>query len=210
MFLFLVSVSLSAVLLFVLFLINVKGQKIKKLLSSLHSEPRTGHSLSMASSSSKSPNSNRRWKYHVFLSFRGIDTRNNFTDHLYEALKRRGFITFRDDEVLIIGEVISDELLKAIEESLISIVVLSENYASSTWCLDELLKILESRKLLGRKVLPIFYGVDPSAVRHQTGSFKKAFEKHEKRFRDDTDKVQRWRNALKEVAGLSGLDSTNL
>ena len=47
-----------------------------------------------ASSSSYFP------KYDVFLSFRGVDTRKSFTDHLYAALKQRGIITFRDDENL--------------------------------------------------------------------------------------------------------------
>ncbi|KAI5570219.1 hypothetical protein BDE02_11G012300 [Populus trichocarpa] len=36
-------------------------------------------------------------KYQVFLSFRGEDTRKNFTDHLYTALVQAGIHTFRDD-----------------------------------------------------------------------------------------------------------------
>ena len=32
------------------------------------------------------------WDYEVFLSFKGEDTRYNFTDHLYVALFRKGFI----------------------------------------------------------------------------------------------------------------------
>uniref|UniRef100_A0A7N2L0R4 TIR domain-containing protein n=1 Tax=Quercus lobata TaxID=97700 RepID=A0A7N2L0R4_QUELO len=39
--------------------------------------------------SSPSSSSTRQWKYDVFLSFRGEDTRNNFTDHLYVALQRK-------------------------------------------------------------------------------------------------------------------------
>jgi hypothetical protein len=34
----------------------------------------------------------------VFLSFRGEDTRKNFTDHLYTALVQAGIHTFRDDD----------------------------------------------------------------------------------------------------------------
>ena len=87
-------------------------------------------STQTASSSSSSSSS---WKYDVFLSFCGVDTRKTFTDHLYTALKQKGIITFRDDEKLERGKYISAELLKAIEESKYAIVVLSPNYASSRW-----------------------------------------------------------------------------
>ncbi|PRQ38255.1 putative TIR domain-containing protein [Rosa chinensis] len=39
------------------------------------------------------------WTYHVFLSFRGEDTRNNFTGHLCSALLREGIDTFMDDQL---------------------------------------------------------------------------------------------------------------
>ena len=151
-----------------------------------------------------SSTSSRRWVYDVFLSFRGKDTRNNFTDHLYTALKQKGVFTFRDNEGLERGKSISLELLKAIEESKFAIVILSRNYASSTWCLDELAKIVECMKQMKMTVLPIFYDVDPSDVRKQMGTFAQAFAKHEKRFKKNIKKVQTWRDALREVANLSG------
>ena len=95
-----------------------------------------------ASFSSSFSSSTPRWKYDVFLSFRGEDTRTSFTDHLYTALRQKGIATFRDEENLEIGKPISPELLKAIKESKFAIVVLSRNFASSTWCLDELTKII--------------------------------------------------------------------
>ncbi|KAI5406819.1 hypothetical protein KIW84_053187, partial [Lathyrus oleraceus] len=150
---------------------------------------------------------NSKWKYHVFLSFRGEDTRLGFTDHLYAALVRKSIITFRDDEELARGEVISQKLLHAIEESLSAVVIISKNYANSAWCLDELVKILESKRLSGQQVFPIFYGVDPSDVRNQRGSFDEAFRKHEEKFAESKEKVQKWRDALREVANLSGWDS---
>lgn len=67
-------------------------------------------------------------KYDVFLSFRGEDTRENFTDHLYAALDKTGIIAFRDDKELERGKVISSGLLKAIEESRNLIIVFSRNY----------------------------------------------------------------------------------
>ncbi|KAG6673416.1 hypothetical protein I3842_16G110800 [Carya illinoinensis] len=152
-------------------------------------------------SSSSSPPSTHKWD--VFLSFRGIDTRNTFVAHLYPALCRRGIKTYRDDENLERGEKISPKLLEAIEESMISIVILSPNYASSSWCLEELTKILECNKTKQQTVLPVFYHVDPSDVRHHRGSFGEALAKHQKRFKEDP-KVQRWKEALQEVADLAG------
>ncbi|KAG6671650.1 hypothetical protein I3842_16G014300 [Carya illinoinensis] len=142
--------------------------------------------------------------YDVFLSFRGEDTRNNFTDHLYQALVDKGISTFKDDEKIEIGIPISQELLDAIEKSSMAVIVLSRNYASSPWCLEELARIIDCMKEREMRVLPIFYQVDPSDVRHQTGTFADAFTGHEIRFEKDSEKVRTWRNALREVAKLSG------
>jgi hypothetical protein len=144
----------------------------------------------------------RPWIYDVFVSFRAKETRNAFTAHLYNALLQRGLNPFADDE-LRRGEEISPALLKAIEDSRVSIVVLSQGYASSALCLDELVKIVECKQKNKQLVLPVFYDVDPSDVRHQRKSFGKAVAKLEERFGDDV-KLQRWRQALKEVANLSG------
>ncbi|KAM3733208.1 hypothetical protein ACB098_11G118000 [Castanea mollissima] len=145
-----------------------------------------------------------QWKYDVFLSFRGEDTRNSFTDHLYVALKQKGIITFRDEEKLERGKSISPEIFKAIEESRFVVVILSKNYATSTWCLNELVKIIECMKEMKTTVFPIFYDVDPSNVRKQTGSFAQAFSKHEECFKDFIENVHTWRAALREVANLKG------
>ncbi|CAN6686888.1 unnamed protein product [Malus baccata var. baccata] len=143
------------------------------------------------------------WEYDVFISFKGEDTRNNFTDDLYEKLVERAIKTFRDDHELERGTTISLKLLNAIEESWFAIIVLSPNYASSTWCLAELSHIVECME--DRKtILPIFYHVDPSHVRKQTGIFAQAFNKHEKTFMNDTEKVQRWRTALTKVGNMLG------
>ncbi|KAK2977635.1 hypothetical protein RJ640_002668 [Escallonia rubra] len=155
----------------------------------------------MAAFSSSTPS---RWLYDVFLSFRGEDTRKNFVDHLYEALVARNIRTFKDDENLERGNSIAPELFKAIEGSRFAIVIFSQNYASSSWCLDELVKITECKKRRGLTVLPVFYHVEPSDVRKQTGSFAKALEYH------DRIKVSSWRQALTEAANTSGWDVENV
>ena len=149
-----------------------------------------------------SSSSTHRWNYDVFLSFLGEDTRKNFTGHLYKALCDQGFNTFIDND-LQRGEEISMELLKAIELSMILIVVFSKNFASSTWCLNELVKIFECRRN-GQLVLPIFYKVDPLEIRKQDGEFGNALAKYEEKFQDDIEKVQKWRKTLAEAANLSG------
>ncbi|TQD88594.1 hypothetical protein C1H46_025851 [Malus baccata] len=153
-----------------------------------------------------SSSSSYRCSYHAFLSFRGQDTRKGFTDHLYRALELAGIHTFRDDDEIKRGENIESELEKAIQESQVSIIVFSKDYGSSRWCLNELLKIVERRNTdPGHVVLPVFYDVDPSDVRKQSGSFALAFARHEERFSTEMDKVKQWRRALEDVASLGGM-----
>ncbi|KAH9726333.1 Disease resistance-like protein DSC1 [Citrus sinensis] len=148
-------------------------------------------------------------KYDVFVSFRGEDTRDNFTSHLCSALCRQNIQTFIDDQ-LNRGDEISESLVNAIEASAVSVIVFSEGYASSRWCLHELVKILECKKDYAQIVIPVFYRVDPSDVRNQTGSFGDSFSKLEERSKENTEKLQSWRNALKEAASLSGFHSLNM
>ncbi|XP_009779694.1 TMV resistance protein N-like [Nicotiana sylvestris] len=152
----------------------------------------------MASSSSS------RWSYDVFLSFRGEDTRKTFTSHLYEVLNDRGIKTFQDDKRLEYGATIPEELCKAIEESQFAIVIFSKNYATSRWCLNELVEIMECKTQFRQTVIPIFYDVDPSHIRNQKESFAKAFEEHETKYKDDVEGIKRWRIALTAAANLKG------
>nr|XP_048319580.1 disease resistance protein Roq1-like [Ziziphus jujuba var. spinosa] len=156
----------------------------------------------MAASSSSSQE-----KYEVFLSFRGEDTRDGFTGHLYNALCKMHINTYKDDVNLKSGHRIS-EIENAIKESKICIIVFSKDFASSTWCLDEVIRILECKRG-GNDIIPIFYGIEPSIVRKQEQSYAVSFSKHEQRFQDNMDKVQHWRDALNEVAAISGYDSKN-
>jgi hypothetical protein len=65
--------------------------------------------------------------------------------------------------------------------------------------------IMERRRTADCRVLPVFYDVDPSQVRKQTGSFAAAFVEHEKHFKEEMERVNGWRIALKEVADLAGM-----
>ncbi|XP_028756536.1 TMV resistance protein N-like [Neltuma alba] len=158
----------------------------------------------MASRELLSPSFSGEWTYDVFLSFRGEDTRTNFTGHLYNSLKQKGIQTFIDDVGLQRGEEITPALLEAIRQSRIAIIVFSKNYASSTFCLDELVNILHYVRGEGRLVWPVFYDVDPSDVRHQRGSYGQALAEHDDRLQANKEKVRKWREALCVAANLSG------
>ncbi|KDO37558.1 hypothetical protein CISIN_1g041961mg, partial [Citrus sinensis] len=116
--------------------------------------------------------------------------------------------TFVDDEELRRGDEISPALLNAIQGSKISVVVFSKDYASSKWCLNELVKILDCKNMKGQIIIPVFYGVSPSDVRHQTGIFGLGFGKLEQQFKEQPEMVRKWRDALTESSHLAGHEST--
>ncbi|PWA80030.1 TMV resistance protein N [Artemisia annua] len=137
------------------------------------------------------------------------DIGKQFISHLQGALSRRGF-TISDRTMLPVGQDTRLQLLKAIEESEIYVVVFSNNYASSVRSLDELVDIMECLgRFDQRKVLPVFYNVEPSDVRSQEGSFKEAFQAHKADEDIDSDRVQKWKQALRDAGQLSGLTMQN-
>ncbi|XP_039686936.1 disease resistance protein RPV1-like [Medicago truncatula] len=161
----------------------------------------------------------------VFLSFRGVDTRSTFVSHLYTALRNAGIKVFQDDSGLQRGDYISTSLFRAIEESQISLIVFSKNYANSKWCLDELEKIMKCYRTIGQKVVPVFYHLEPSEVRHQTGEFGISFHSllyellpqtsmfRSYNIRFLTTKIwnkkkftQDWREALRQAASIAGFE----
>ncbi|KAK3430837.1 hypothetical protein EUGRSUZ_E02293 [Eucalyptus grandis] len=142
--------------------------------------------------------------YHVFLSFRGTDVRNNFLDHLYTALDLKGIYTYVDSEELRKGDQIESALMKAIEESHIAVIVFSEDYASSSWCLEEVAKIMECKEERNLMVFPVFYKVEPREVRTPRAKYREAMVKHESKFGENSDKVKKWKRALFNAGSLSG------
>ncbi|XP_043687815.1 disease resistance protein L6-like [Telopea speciosissima] len=143
-------------------------------------------------------------RFDVFLNFRGEDTRKNFTSFLKLLLKDRGINAFIDSEHLWVGEPIGPALGRAIKVSKISNPIFSKGYADSKWCLRELDQIVRCHRSDGQIIVPIFFDVEPSQVRNQTGSFEKAFQEHEKNF--DPDTVKTWREVLTVVGNLKGFD----
>ena len=167
--------------------------------------------VNMKTDSSSLPSSSSavaaRWNHDVFLSFRGEDTCYNFVGHLYEALIQKGIHTFKDDKNLDRGKPISPVLLKAIEESRFAIVIISKDYASSAWCLDELAHIIHCKNETGMTVLPVFHNVAPFDVGKQMGTFEQAFIKHEEM--ENKERVEKWRDALRQLGNLAGFHLKN-
>ncbi|CAN1844667.1 Disease resistance protein L6 [Linum perenne] len=160
-------------------------------------------SSSSSSSSSCSSKPLPAAEFEVFLSFRGPDVRTTFADFLYRYLNRSNIRTFMDDEELHQGEKIAPSLVKAIEESKIYIPILSKDYCSSKWCLQELSLMVKCWKQgKGHVILPIFYLVQPRDVRHQKGSYLNAFRRHSKKY--DAQVIKEWKEALEVVGNMKG------
>eukprot|EP01018_Ginkgo_biloba_P030824 Gb_14946 [translate_table: standard] len=138
-------------------------------------------------------------KYHVFLSFRGLDVRSTLVDHLYHSLTAAGIHTFLDSEKLEKGQDIGVSLKDAIHHSDILIPIFSTRYADSSWCLQELCLMCSSEN----KIIPLFYDVKPSDVRYpHKGVYAVALHKHQDRHSPHT--VNQWKDALKQISSLSG------
>ncbi|KAI3440092.1 Auxin-responsive protein [Psidium guajava] len=141
-------------------------------------------------------------QYDVFLSFRGPDTRNNFTDYLYRTMDSQGIFAYRDSEDLHAGDRI-DDLLRAVRDSKICIPVLSRGYASSAWCLRELARATELNESTRKPaILPIFFDVTPSDVKLRTQVYVEDLEKHERRHGNEIRR--QWEAALRKVGDIKG------
>ncbi|XP_010419682.1 PREDICTED: disease resistance protein TAO1-like isoform X1 [Camelina sativa] len=200
--LFLTTVAAAVGFLTLLRKLRVHQDNQEKKSSSL--PPSSPSSLSLSSGPASS--SSRNWTYHVFPSFRGEDVRIDFLSHIQMEFQRMGITSFVDNEIKR-GESIAPELIRSIGESKIAVVLVSRNYASSKWCLNELVEIMKCREELGQTVMPIFHKVDPTDVKNLTGDFGKVFRRT---CAGKTEQdIGRWRQALAEVATIAGYHSTS-
>ncbi|XP_039155710.1 disease resistance protein RPV1 [Eucalyptus grandis] len=94
-------------------------------------------------------------------------------------------------------------------EAQVAVIVFSEDYASSSWCLEEVAKIMNCKAQKDLIVLPVFYKVKPREVRERKGSYGRAMAKHESEFGKDSHKMNRWKKALFDASKLSGWHFNN-
>ncbi|WOG86913.1 hypothetical protein DCAR_0206132 [Daucus carota subsp. sativus] len=106
-----------------------------------------------------------------------------------------------DRTAIRVGDEVDSTIKEGIRNSMSAIIILSQNYAYSTWCLDELVLILERKKNSRYFIIPIFYEVEIRDIKHQLGNYGLALEKHRARH---NDKVEKWKEALAEVGNILG------
>jgi hypothetical protein len=108
---------------------------------------------------------------------------------------------------LEVGHNIAPQILHAIQTASIHIAIFSSTYAESRWCLDELLYMVKAFKSKQGTIIPVFYGVKPSDLRWTAkGAYAEALRNHETKQRYDTQIIQSWKNALSDVAEISGFE----
>lgn len=96
--------------------------------------------------------------YDVFISHRGPDSKKTLASHLYYRLVERRLRPFLDREVLQKGQELEIQIKKAIANASVHIVIFSETYGESEWCMNELEGMLETRA----PIIPVFYNVESS------------------------------------------------
>ncbi|KAF8036636.1 hypothetical protein BT93_C2381 [Corymbia citriodora subsp. variegata] len=91
---------------------------------------------------------------------------------------------------------------------MISIPILSPDYASSKSCLMELAQMVECKEAGAQLIVPIFHDVKPADLKYRRGSVGEAFSKHESRG-VDPEVIKKWKQALEKIADINGYDLQN-
>jgi len=130
----------------------------------------------------------------VFLCSSPKGNSTTFTDYIYQALLDSKITTVR----------FSEDITTTIDKCRISMVVFCENYAYSTRCLDELVKIIDCYDTKQKDVCVIFYKMEPSDVWLQKNCYERGLIEHEKNLRRGSDKFKAWELALSRIRDLGG------
>ncbi|GLJ10476.1 hypothetical protein SUGI_0128950 [Cryptomeria japonica] len=138
--------------------------------------------------------------YDVFINHYGEDVKFTLATNIHAKLKALGLSVFLDVHSLQIGDVIPAHIQDAMRSASIHIAILSPNYAESPWCLAELSFMLMTTK----RIVPIFYHVDPADLRWGKGIYAPAFSRHEEQRRYSSKKVEEWKTALAKISNHIG------
>lgn len=144
--------------------------------------------------------------YDVFISHRGPDAKKTLASLIYYRLRNRGLSVFLDQNEMDRGEVIQHAICKAIQTARIHVAIFSQSYAESTWCLEELNLMWESKKEGRSSIITVFCDVGPRDLRRiEKGSYAQFFEEHKSKGRVSEEVLKKWKDALKNVSFISGI-----
>lgn len=138
--------------------------------------------------------------YDVFINHRGPDVKKTLASHLYHGLVECGLRVFLDIEEMHEGDSLTSQIEGAIRTAFVHIAIFSGTYAKSRWCLDELVLMLES----GRIIIPVFHNVKPSELTLKNGKYDEHLRELEKeidegKLRYDPATIGEWKKALSDV-----------
>eukprot|EP00253_Pinus_taeda_P024802 PITA_24802 len=168
-------------------------------------------SSSIVSSTSTSAAHNS--DYNVFINHHGWDVKKTFSNHLYRRLQSYGLRVFLDQPELQRGDYFAPHIEGAIGFASVHVPIFSSGYAKSTWCLKELVFMLESNSA----IIIVFYHVKLDELRWTWGGYARAHEElakktstdpqtSEQKLRYDPCMIENWRNALFEAARISDFE----
>ncbi|XP_059066048.1 disease resistance protein Roq1-like [Cryptomeria japonica] len=124
---------------------------------------------------------------------------------LYNSLQQAGIRTYVDAPETELGDYFPSAIKNAISSATIHIAILSPQYAESAWCLAELSLMFQTRA----RIIPVFYGVQPSDFRYIKNEVADAFRKHEEKEKEGRypkHDIQQWKECLQNVSGIKGYE----
>ncbi|XP_057834012.2 disease resistance protein RPV1 isoform X2 [Cryptomeria japonica] len=154
-------------------------------------------SVSASASSSSAP------PFDVFINHCGADVKFTLATTIHDKLNALGLSVFLDVHSLRLGDVIPAQIEEAMRTASLHIAIFSQKYAHSPWCLAELSFMLKT----GKRIIPVFYHVDPSDLRwvgQGKGIYAPAFSQHKEKDRYSEKKLDEWKKALESVSFGSG------
>ncbi|KAH7404071.1 hypothetical protein KP509_15G009600 [Ceratopteris richardii] len=133
--------------------------------------------------------------YNVFICHRGPETKRNVVSVLKGMLNSEGitcFVDFGMDK----GTNANFAIQKAIESSLVDIVIVSKDFTSSPWCLKEVRQIMTKQNTTStpRKVIPVYYDIVEPSMDMDMDTLKRSTD----------DEKKNWIEALKALQNLKG------
>lgn len=153
---------------------------------------------------------NNSYVYDVFINHRGPDCKKTLATDLYNRLRGYGLRVFLDQRELQEGDALDSQIKGAIERASVHLAIFSQNYAQSSWCLDELVLMFQSRAT----IIPVFYGsVKPSHLRwvkdKPEGPYARDLLELERKRGYQHEILEKWRQALSQAGGISGVELEN-